>query len=286
MIERLKNFYREAQARNARAQRAQKIAEYQNNGHEPWSSGYWEYRNDLIKAAINDGQENFVDWAQKLDERVVELPWAVSQLSKEQTRLLDAGSSLNHDFLLDHIKIKSKDLTICTFHPENYSRLSQRISYVFADLRDLPFKDNWFDEVVSISTIEHIDMDNSMYGYEQVSSVSSHEKSYEYLTAMAELVRVLKSTGCLLVSFPFGRFENHSFFQQFDQEMVSRIEDYLMPKGKLTIQYFLYSTSGWNEASSEACQNAESHNPHTGVGKKGDGAAHSRAIVCLKFIKS
>jgi len=36
------------------------------------------------------------------------------------------------------------------------------ISYIFEDLRESCFRDDYFDIVVSLSTIEHIGLDNTM----------------------------------------------------------------------------------------------------------------------------
>jgi hypothetical protein len=53
-----------------------------------------------------------------IDERVVEYPWFISRLNEEKTRLLDAGSILNYSYILQHPKIKNKDITIITLEPE------------------------------------------------------------------------------------------------------------------------------------------------------------------------
>jgi SAM-dependent methyltransferase len=260
-----------------------RIQSYLDNGKNPWSLGYLEYRDDQIEKTLGNLPEYFNNWYPRLDERVVELPWVFKNLPPNVKRMLDAGSSLNHEYVLKQNIFKNIELTICTYYPEPYSKLDQRISYVFADLRELPFKDKWFDAIACVSTIEHIEMDNSMYGYE--SKVVAKEKAYTYLNAINEMVRVLNDGGKLLLTFPFGKFENHGFFQQFDEDMVMRMLAFLNAKGTSTVAYFKYSSDGWNQSVLEECRNMESYNPHTGVGKKEDGAAHSRAICCISFIK-
>lgn len=265
-------------------QKERRLKSYFTSGRIPWSVGYLDYRNRQIETALKQLPVDFTNWGVGLDERVVEMPWCFQELKSEARTILDAGSSLNHDFVLDQKLLEEKELSICTFYPESYSRLDKRISYVFADLRNMPFRDEWFDAVMCISTIEHIDMDNSMYGY--TSSIVSTEKSYGYLLAISEMVRVLKSGGQLLLTFPFGRFENHGFFQQLDREMVDRISHFLSNRGTFTATFFKYEESGWIKSTEAKCGDSESFNPHTGKGKKNDGAAHSRAICCISFIKA
>jgi len=268
----------------AQRQNQTRIKKYLESGRNAWSVGYLEYRNQEIEETLRNLPVTFNNWGIKLDERVVEIPWAFQNLSTDVKIILDAGSSLNHEFILNQPLLNDKELSICTYYPEPYSRIDKRISYVFADLRNMPFRNNWFDAVICISTIEHIEMDNSMYGYQ--SEAIDKKKSYSYLIAISDMIRLLKNGGQLLLTFPFGKFENHGFFQQFDTEMVQKIEELLNSKGNFAITYFQYTENGWNESSMEVCKNSESYNPHTGVGKKSDGAAHSRAICCISFIKN
>jgi hypothetical protein len=123
-----------------------------------------------------------------------------------------------------------------------------------------------------------------MYGYE-LGSPETDSKSYEYLKVISELVRVLKSKGILLLTFPYGIFENHGFFQQFDEEMLRRITIDLGNKGDTEKYFFKYLKDGWVVCSQTDCNESKSYNPHTGIGKGTDGAAHSRSICCIKFIK-
>jgi SAM-dependent methyltransferase len=260
-------------------------------GQIPWQQGYVYVKEELIKECINNEIiiEHFRDgslpngFGFRIDERIVEYPWIISKLSDQNVRLLDAGSTFNFDFIVSHPKVGNKDLSIYTFFPESCCFYNKRISYQFGDLRDIPYKENYFDEIVCQSTLEHIGMDNSMYGYEV--DQPKIEKSYDYLLVIAELERVLRSGGLLLLTFPYGRFENHGFFQQFDNEMVRRIESYLTGRGSIEKQFFKYQERGWEFSQQTDCDLAESHNPHTGRGKKSDHAAHSRAICCLQFIK-
>jgi SAM-dependent methyltransferase len=222
----------------------------------------------------------------RLDERIVEYPWILSQMEEKHERMLDAGSTFNFDFIVDHPLIKRKELTIFTYAPESPNYNEKRISYVYGDLRDLPFKDAWFDIVVSQSTIEHIDMDNSIYGYEIAHHENIEIKSYEFLIAVKEMIRVLKPGGTILLTFPYGKFEQHGFFQQFDNEMVGKLLTVLYNQGSCTTTFFKYLIDGWYCSNEANCNQEESFNPHTNKGKGNDGAAHSRSICCIRFEKN
>lgn len=262
---------------------------------QPWSEGYSEYKLQYISNSLLDPSiVHMVSTKQipgsfgiGLDDRVVEYPWIFAHLSKDQTIFLDAGSTFNYAYLLNHPQITAKYKYIATYFPERDNFNEKRISYVYCDLREMPFKDGLFEEIVCQSTLEHIDMDNSMYGYNLQNHAHRESKSYAYMQVINELIRVLKIGGTLLMTFPFGRFENHGFFQQFDSEMLQKMKDYIVTWGEIEENdFFRYTTDGWIFSHEQDCAESESYNPHTGRGKGTDGAAHSRAICCIKFTKT
>ncbi len=269
------------------------ISIYKNNGHEPWSTGYTEYKELEINRVINDSEvlekfrskislENF---GFRIDERIVEYPWIFANINSNATTILDAGSTMNFKYILENSLLQSKEIAIATYYPEPINFNEKRISYVYSDLRNLPFKDNLFDIVICHSTLEHIDMNNEIYGYDVENNSKRTHKSYEYLKSVQELIRVLKNEGQLLITFPYGKHENHDYFQQFDKEMLDRILVYLNEFGRFDTTFFKYIPSGWIFAEQEECNLIENYNPITGIGKGTDGAAHSRGICCINFVK-
>lgn len=256
----------------------------------PWSAGYHEYKDREIARVINsaDIMSNFTSgvlplaFGIGLDERIVEYPWVLSHLG-QRGRLLDAGSTLNQPFIVAHPKVSEKEFTIYTYFPEGPNFYQKRISYQYGDLRDIPYRDGYFDEIVCQSTLEHIDMDNSMYGYTLANTAQENEKSFEYLKVVQQMARVLNVSGTLLVTVPFGKFEKHGFFQQFDSDMLEKMIQVLGGNGiSVEKTFFKYSASGWSYSNEAQCKDSKSFNPHTGIGKGTDGAAHSRAIACLQ----
>lgn len=137
----------------------------------PWTIDYVETHRRLVAALLDDraaiglfaSSERLPNgWGIGFDERVVEYPWLLAQEPAGKT--LDAGSVLNHAHILDRFQPRLSNLHIVTLAPEEIAFTERRISYLFADLRDLPYKDGWFDTVISVSTLEHVGMDNSLYG--------------------------------------------------------------------------------------------------------------------------
>lgn len=294
IIKKAYNYYLKQDARKVKEVQNNSKESFLKNGQIPWTKGYEAHKEESIYLSISDSAilDEFTkkrlpaNYGYRLDERIVEYPWIFANFKKDKTVFLDAGSTFNFDYLLNNELIENKEKYIYTFYPEDKSYNHKRISYVYGDLRNLPFKNDFFEEIVCQSTLEHIDMDNSMYGYNLKSTLDIvTDKSYEYLKVIEELLRVLKTNGQLLLTFPFGKFENHGFFQQFDDEMVSRITDKMKDLGSIEFTFFKYLPDGWIITSKEECNDCESFNPHTQIGKKDDFAAHSRAICCVKFIK-
>lgn len=273
--------------------KTKKIQTYLSGARIPWSEGYDEYRWQEITKSIHDSAIHEAirsktrlpnGFGQGLDERIAEYSWVLSCLPEKNIRLLDAGSTLNFSPIIEHPKLAGKDLFIATFFPEKNNFTSKRISYLYCDLRDIPLRDNTFEFIVSQSTLEHIGMDNSIYGYTE--GKVEKAKVYEYLPAVQEYLRILKNKGELLLTFPYGLHENHGFFQQFDEEMLNRIIELLNQFGKTELTFFKYHKTGWQLSHLKECADSFSYNPHSGRGKADDGAAHSRAICCIRFVKS
>ncbi len=268
-----------------------RISLYIKNGRIPWTEGYIQYKEKFIRESINNEavlelcrDKQIKDFGVGIDERCVEYPWIFSKISSQKEIMLDAGSTFNYGYIVTNEKIKQKDLTIYTYYPEKDCFYKKRISYVYGDLRDMYFNNDTFEFIVSQSTIEHIDMDNSIYGYGNMQE--RHDKSYDYLKAVSEMERVLKPSGKLLITFPFGKFENHGFFQQFDDEMLDKLLLIFKDKGVVGLDFFKYEKSGWRFAEREELKDVQSFNPHTGKGKFDDGAAHCRSVVCIEFKKN
>ncbi len=173
------------------------------------------------------------------NERVVEIPWVLARQPAGST--LDAGSSLNHVDYLDRLLPLVDELHIATLAFEGAAYTDRGISYVYGDLRELPYRDGYFDTVISISTLEHVGMDNTGYGS---SGPRADDPVRETERAVAELARVLRTGGRLLLSVPYGTHEDHGSFRQFDREDVDRLVAAVRPS-EMEITVYRAFDSGW-----------------------------------------
>jgi hypothetical protein len=149
-------------------------------------------------------------------------------------------------------------------------------------LRDNAFKDGFFDEVVCISTLDHIGLDNTRIGYTHNTAFKEYHTD-SYLTAASELARVLKPGGQALITVPYGKAMIFNWMQQFDLSGIQAIESAFQPR-QSEITYFLYTQSGWQRSSAEEAAHAEYYNIHDAPGFDPDYAAAARAVACLRFI--
>lgn len=258
-----------------------------------WSLGYIEYRwhfiyqllqkNDLLNAFRTNSP--FKPYGIGLDERVVEYPWIFANLpQRDHCLLLDAGSALNFLMFIRLVKAQKRRLIIYTLAPERKCFWRESVSYHFGDLRDTPFKSELFDDIVCISTLEHIGMDNQHYGSKPVDSI----RDGEFINAVTELVRILKTGGKLLITIPYGVSEyiewgNSIFMRQFDAELLNILIQ-SQPNIQFQVSFFKYGSDGWHLSTQEECQDARYFNKHKHY-RASDNAAAARAIVCLNGTK-
>ena len=262
---------------------------YWLRGRPPWSGGYYTSKKRAIEAAIDQravtpGKDLPAGFGVAIDERIVEYPWLfghLSKLEKARPRVLDAGSILNHDFILKRAPFKGSDLTIMTLAPEQYCQWYDGFSYVYGDLRETFFKDQTFDIVICVSTIEHIGLDNTLLYTSDRQRAERDEIGF--LAAAREFRRILKPGGTCYVTFPFGIRRNLGWYQVFDAAMVKQLVDAFGPSSH-EVEYFRYSKDGWQRSDEEGVKDAVVFDIHSGQGRGNDRAASSRAIACLRLV--
>lgn len=124
-------------------------------------------------------------------DRYLEYPWLLNSIKITNGRILDVGSTASnmlYDFLPKEVELNSIDLN-------DKEIKDDRIKFSVGDIRKTSYKDNYFDVVSCISTLEHIGV-SGRYG--------SEEDSVGDVKAVKEMTRILKPGGVLLMTVPYG----------------------------------------------------------------------------------
>ena len=139
------------------------------------------------------------------DERLVEVPWVLSRL--RSGRVLEIGFAFAEPAYVaalvdaDVGELVGADLAAADV---------PGMDTVVADARALPFPDGSFDQVLLVSTLEHIGADNTVYGADGSVDASGR------VAALGEVRRVLEASGSLLVTVPLGEPHDYGWFRQED----------------------------------------------------------------------
>jgi SAM-dependent methyltransferase len=219
-------------------------------------------------------------YARWLDERLVEYPWCFSRMPEASGSVLDAGSVFNFKLILDHPRLHNKAITIMTLAPERDNFPRGNVVYTYGDLRHTSFPDGCFDSVVSLSTIEHIGFDNTLFYTSDASKKESNPRAY--LDAVTEFRRILKPGGVCLISVPCGKAAVREWLQIFDGPMIDSIIQRFQPRSH-QVTYFLYSEAGgWALSSREGTSDARYYDLYNDQPWPGAPPA-AEAIACIEL---
>ena len=139
------------------------------------------------------------------DERLIEVPWVLSRL--RPGRVLEVGYAFAEPaYIAALVEADPGELVgadLATAEVPGFET-------VVADARSLPFPDTSFDQVLLVSTLEHIGADNEVYG------VGDEPDDTGRSAALRELRRILRPSGSLLVTVPLGEPGDYGWFRQED----------------------------------------------------------------------
>ena len=116
-------------------------------------------------------------------ERAVEYSWAIKNLQESDKRILDVGCG---DNIFD-CKLAGHSHEVYVIDLESqYINKKSKYHFLQGDIVHAPFKDQGFDKIHALSTVEHID---------------------NQIGCMMELSRILKEGGGLILTMPLGDYD-------------------------------------------------------------------------------
>ncbi|MEP7356969.1 MAG: methyltransferase domain-containing protein, partial [Anaerolineales bacterium] len=229
------------------------VEKYLAGGRRPWSEGYWEYREQFTAAALADealmrhfrlGRDLPAGYGARLDERVVEYPWVMSRLADRPGSILDAGATLSYRYLLQRPALKKRQVVMCSLTLESQQLPRPGVTYLLADLRYAPFRPANFDNIVCISTLEHIGLDSTqVYGAYGAGEHYREQQPATFRLALQEFKRLLAPGGRLYLTVPFGQHQQFGWLQQFDEALLEQVKTAFAGQVE-DLAFYRYSTAG------------------------------------------
>jgi len=249
---------------------------------EPWSHEYNAAHAAFVARALDDrslieavrsGDALPDGYGAGFDERVVEFAWVAGrQLGGS---VLDAGSTLNHLHLLRRLRPLMDELHIVTLAPEDRAFPSLGVSYVFADLRCLPFRDETYDRVLSISTLEHVGLDLEHFGAD---GQRAEDPQRAALAAAGELRRVVRAGGEVLLTVPVGVPERFDWVRMLSVAELDALIARFDPVD-VEIAYFRHD-DGWRRCDRDGVAGAR-YRDHLGGAPVVNRVVAAEAVACV-----
>ena len=238
-----------------------KAAWWKWRGSEPHAAGANAARWIAIANAPEPTAESYGHGAAGIDERAVEYAWLFDRMRELKAAggpVLDAGSVLNYRPVLEAWRRANlPPVSIVTLAYEGHAFPTTSTAYEFADLRRLPYRDEWFATAICLSTIEHVGLDNRIYGAQ---AESPSDPTREAVRALQEIQRVVRRGGTLLLSVPFGRSSSRGWFRIFDSrdlEPLVAAPGWESPR----VRYFRATRDGWRECDAAEAETAGYNEP-------------------------
>lgn len=181
-------------------------------------------------------------YGEALPERVIELLFA--RLSyRPGSRILDvahANSMACHLKMLESLP-GPRHLTGIDIAEPVYDTSPLYEKSLIGDITNTLFTESSFDLIWCISALEHFGMDNS--GYTDNFSIDNNVD----VIALKEMLRILTVCGNLLITVPFGKFENHGWFKNYSSVQWQNLLDSARNVATIKEYYFKHTEkNGWS----------------------------------------
>lgn len=157
-------------------------------------------------------------FGRNLPERVVEILYA--RLSyRPGLKILDVGCAnamTSHLRMIERLE-RPRHIAGIDISPPTSHVLRCYDEFIKESITTSNIADDTFELIWCISALEHFGMDNSTYTDQFVLSQNMDAQ------AIREMVRILTKGGRLLVTVPYGRYENHVWLKNYDCEHLDAL---------------------------------------------------------------
>ena len=134
------------------------------------------------------------------------------------------------------------------------------------DSRKLAFRDEVFDQVICISTIEHIGIPSETYGIHEKDNIGD-------LTTISEIYRILKKGSTLILTLPYGKMmtqgKDHRIYDR--NSLANLISKFSTVKK----EFYKYDKGKWKKCTSQSAVDNTANREQTPL------YLHSGVCVCL-----
>lgn len=142
-------------------------------------------------------------------ERLVEIPIIFNYMPKTKSKILDVGCR----YSLLPIQLASLGHEMYGIDVLDYKRKHPNLKFYKGDIMHAPFKDNFFDLVISLSTLEHVGL--GAYG--------DPVENNGDIKAVREIYRILRKDGKFLLTIPFGKPKNASWYRVYNRKSLKNL---------------------------------------------------------------
>lgn len=142
-------------------------------------------------------------------ERMVEIPNILANIPKKSSKILDIGCR----YSLLPLQLASLGHNVTGVDIHKYNGQHPNFKFVKGDFLKIPLKANFFDLVISLSTIEHIGL--GFYGEKK--DKDGDKK------AIQKVHKILKKGGVLLLTAPFGKPIDSSWYRVYNLKRIRNL---------------------------------------------------------------
>lgn len=194
-----------------------------------------------------------------ITERCVEFPFIFENLHvSPPARLLEVGCA--RSFLC--VELAALGYRVHGIDWDDWPLEHANYKFTKASILNIPFRDASFDEVVAVSTVEHI----GLWARRGEPPLLDGD-----LRALREMTRVLKPMGRVLLTVPFGKAFVAPSYRVYDRASLRQLLGGLKVERE---EYYVYRDGNrWVESGSDEAENTFSY-------------PSVQAVVCLQLMKS